>query len=386
MARRATYLDEVFNEGNAVLVVDAGDLFGRRQKLEQEQTLFLCEMTSSFGWDAIGLGEFDLNFGLEFLRQMIDTYSLPFTNANVHDPETGDLILPPYLIIERGGVHFGIISVLDPKQKIITMSPHDLEFQVDDPVATLRSLIPQVRQEAETIIVLSHLGDKGTEAMLKEVEGIDIAVCGHTYRKFDSERVIGDTVFLSAVHEGRYMGRADLDIDAKGVVQSFEVELTALDEKVPDDPIVVEKIKQFKEHLEDYRLALRAKYPQVKGSDEEHFLTERSCRKCHMDVWQQVKGSAHQMAYTTLGKKGQSFNPDCLVCHVVGYEYQNGYDDKPPYNRLVNVQCEACHGYGTQHRRDGEWGQEAAATCTTCHDETNSPDFDFATYWEKIEH
>jgi hypothetical protein len=386
LARRATYLDEVFNSGNPVLLVDGGDLFGRRQNQDKEQTKFLCEVTGSFGWDAIGLGEYDLNYGLEFLLEMIKTYDLPFTSANVRNTVTQELILPPYLIIERGGIRFGIIAVLDPGMTIETMSPKDPPFEASDPIATLRALIPQVRQEADTILLLSHLGDRGSENLLREVEGIDIAVIGHNYRKWDQERVIGDTVVLSAVYEGRYMGRADLGIDTDGIVQSVEVEVTALDEKVADDPVMLEKVEQFKKHLEEYRLSLRAKYPQVKGSEHEKFLTERSCKVCHQDVWEVLKGSAHQRAFTSLGKKGQAFNPDCLVCHVVGYEYKNGYDDRPPNNRLVNVQCEACHGYGTMHRRDGKWKQEATKACVTCHDEENSPNFDYAVYWEKIKH
>jgi hypothetical protein len=379
-------LDDVLNEGVQTLLVDAGDLFGKRRPEEKEQTRFLCEQTASLGWDAIGLGEFDLNYGLDFLRNMISEYDLPFTSANVRNGSTDELILPPYLIIERGGVKVGIISVLDPELTIVSMSPHDPEFKVDDPRATLRTLIPQVRREAPTILLLSHLNDKKTEEMLKEVPGIDIAVVGHTVRKFDNERVVGDTVFLSAVHEGRTLGRCDVGIAADGIIQNFSVKVTSLDEKIADDPVVKEQVENFKKDLEEFRLSLRDQHPQVKGSDQEKFLTERSCKQCHLDVWEKIRGSAHQTAFVSLGKKGQSFNPDCLVCHVVGYEYKNGYDDRPPYNRLANVQCEACHGYGTQHQRNGKWKQQATESCVTCHDEENSPEFDFAIYWEKIKH
>jgi len=386
VARRATYLDQVWNEGLPVLLVDAGDLFGRRQQVEMEQTRFLCEVTQSFGYDAIGLGEWDLNYGLEFLEEMIREYKLPFTSANVRFPDSGEPILPPYLIVEKGGIRFGIISVLDPEKKIATMAAHDPVFDVRDPVATLRELIPEIRQQAQTIVLLSHMEDKGTEALLKEVQGVDIAVVGHTYRKFDNERALGDVALLSAVHEGRYLGRADLSLDSEGVLQAFSVEVTAMDEKIADDPVVLEKVEAFKARLEEFRLALRGDHQQVKGSDQESFLSERSCRKCHEDAWETLKETRHQSALASLGKKGQTLNPDCLVCHVVGYEYKGGYDDRPPGNRLGNVQCEACHGYGTEHSRDGKYGKRAASSCTQCHDKENSPNFDFATYWEKIKH
>lgn len=39
-------------------------------------------------YDAIGLGERDLNFGLEFLQKVIRDHKLPFTSANVRDAAT----------------------------------------------------------------------------------------------------------------------------------------------------------------------------------------------------------------------------------------------------------------------------------------------------------
>ena len=386
MARRATYLDEVWNEGVPVLHLDGGDLFGRRELVEKEQTRFLCEVSGTLGLDAIGLGEKDLNYGVRFLKEMMEEHQLPFTCANVKDSRTGDLILPPYLIVERGGVRFGIISVLDPAQRIITMSQHDPEFIVDDPAVVLPKLIPEVREKAETVLLISHLGDKLTEELLKTLEGVDGCLVGHTYRNYRTERVVGQTVLLASGHEGRFIGRCDLSIDAEGLIQSFTVGMTSLDDAIADDPVVAEKVTQFKEHLKEFRTSLRGEHQQTRGSDQEQFLTERSCQKCHVAEWEAVRASAHQHALASLRQKGQGFNPDCLVCHVVGYEYKNGYDDVPPFNNLGNVQCEACHGYGTQHKRDGSMLKLARASCVECHDKENSPEFDFAVYWEKIQH
>jgi hypothetical protein len=369
-----------------VIHVNAGDLMGKRQLVEKEQSRFLCEVTGTFGLDAIGLGEMDLNYGLDFLQEMASTHGLPFVNANVKDPETGELVFPPYVVVERAGLRFGITSVLDPVQKIVTMSARDPVFTVEDPLSTLRNLIPEMRKEVDTVILLSHMDDRNSEQMLKDLEGVDIVVMGHTYRALKTEKVIGGAVVLAAVYEGRFIGRSDLELDADGKVQAFAIEVTSLDEAIADDPVVLEKVEQFKTHLKDFRLTLRGDHQPVKGSEKEQFLTERVCAKCHADSWQAVKVSAHQAAFASLQKKGQGYNPDCLVCHVVGYEYKNGYDDYPPFNRLGNVQCEACHGYGTQHARDGSMLKMARESCTACHDKENSPEFDYATYWEQIKH
>jgi len=318
---------------------------------------------------------------------MIDKYNLPFTNANVRNPDTGELILPQYLIIERGGIKFGVVSVLDPAKKIITMSEKDETFQVDDPVAVLRELVPQLREKVQTVILLGHLGDSLTDTVVKEVKGIDISVTGHSYRNVTTERILDQTMMLCASYEGRFFGDADLYLRQKdGKVMAISVGVTAMDDKIPDDEEMLTKVEDFKKRLVEFKEAKRAAYPRNFGSDREKFLGDRSCKGCHEAAWATYVKSDHMQAFATLQKKGQHFEPDCLVCHTTGYQYKNGYSDDPPNNRLINVQCEVCHGYGTEHTRDGKYAARAKDSCVVCHDKKNSPNFDYATYWEKIKH
>lgn len=388
MARRAAYLDEVWNTGRPVLSLDAGGMFGKRTRMEREQTRFLCEVCSEFGLDAIGLGMTDLNYGVDFLREMMDTYGLPFTSANTRLAESGELLLPEYLLIERGGVTFGVAAVMDPDVPINTMAAKEVPLQVDDPVATLRRVLPRMREAgAQTVIVIAHLGDRKAEQLIHDVRGIDICLAGNSRRPYRTERIVDDTAFIAASYEGRYIGRLDVDVHPEtGKLQAFQVAVTELGEDYPDDPVMLERVEAFKVELEEFRMAARGPYQPTKGSDKEAFLSDRECRKCHMDVWEKLRESPHQAAFTTLARKGQAQSPECLVCHTTGYLYKGGYDDRPPANRLKNVQCEACHGYGTEHSRDGEWVAKARASCLECHDAENSPEFDYETYWAKIAH
>ena len=368
-------------------MVDAGDLFGTRNKNEKHQSEFLAEMTGEMGYDAIGLGERDLNYGLSFLKEMIQKYDLPFTSANVRDAKTGKLILPEFLVVEKNGVKYGLVSVLGPDQNILTMTSEDDAFQVDDPVALLRELLPRMREEVDTILLLSHLGEQGTEALIKEVNGIDICVIGHTSRSINAERIINDTAVFSAAFEGRTIGRANLFIDgADGRVMAIDVGITTLGDDVQDDEGMLARVEQYKKDLEEFKLAKRADFPRTKGSDKESYLGERACMSCHEEAFKVYQDSPHRAAFSTIRNKGQSFEPECLSCHTTGYQYKNGYSDDPPFSKLINVQCEACHGYGSQHARDGKWVAQAKDSCTICHDQKNSPEFDYATYWEKIKH
>ena len=380
-------MDGVWSEERPMLMVDGGDLFGSRNKNEKYQSTFLAEMTSEFGYDAIALGERDLNYGLPFLLEMIEKFDLPFINANVRSGKTGELILPEFVVVERSGIKFGIVSVLDPRHKIISMSAEDEVFQVEEPVAVLRDLLPRLREQADSIILLSHLGEQGTEELLKEVTGIDMCVIGHTSRNINAERVINDTAVFAAAFEGRYIGRANLFIDdVDGRVMAIDVGITALNDKIENDEEMLARVEKYKGDLLEFKTAKRAEYPRTMGSDKESYLGDRACMACHEDAWKVYLNSPHRSAFASIRNKGQSFEPECLSCHTTGYQFKNGYSDESPFNKLANVQCEACHGYGSEHARDNKWVAQAKDSCTLCHDQKNSPEFDYAFYWDKIKH
>ncbi len=368
-------------------MLDGGDLMGRRNKNEQFQTRFLCEVTSDFGYDGIGLGEADLNYGLGFLKEMIKEYDLPFTSANVVDRETGKLILPEYLVVEKNGIKFGLVSVLNPKHKIITMTDSDSGLEVKDPVATLREVLPRMRKEVDTVVLLGHLGEGDTETILREAKGIDICIMGHTHRTLKDERIVEDTVILGAPNEGKFIGRADLFVEkSDGKVMAVEVEIVSLDSSVEDDQEIASRVEDYKASFKEFKLAKRKAFPRDLGSQKESFLGARACKSCHQDTWAAYTASSHSQAFMSLRSKGQSNEPECILCHSTGYRYQNGYAEERPFNKMVNVQCEACHGYGSEHARDGKWRAQAKDSCITCHDQKNSPEFDYAVYWEKIKH
>jgi hypothetical protein len=123
------------------------------------------------------------------------------------------------------------------------------------------------------------------------------------------------------------------------------------------------------------------------------FLGQNNCKACHTEIYQHWRQTQHSRTFVVLRAKSMQFEPECLACHTTGYRHHNGYDEQTRTS-LSNVQCEACHGYGTEHARDGKMLEEARDSCTLCHDNqkrpcfdhNEDPEFEYATYWEKIAH
>ncbi|MFH1843488.1 MAG: hypothetical protein ABIF77_09815 [bacterium] len=249
LARRVTYLHSVWDEEVPFLHLDAGSIMGVPGQLSAIQSQFLCRETESLGLDAIGLGTWDLNYGLEFLQSVRAAYHLPFTCANVRRLGASEPLLPPYLVVERAGISFGICSVVMPNHEKLSRSKQLDNLVMEDPLVALRRVLTDLRPQVQVVVLLSQLGRTATNELLEQVDGIDIAIVGNSRTCYRDEKYVGDTLLLGAVFEGRCIGRADLRFGPDGSFQVDRIEVSQLTARYPDDPDTAAKVAEFKQKL-----------------------------------------------------------------------------------------------------------------------------------------
>ena len=108
------------------------------------------------------------------------------------------------------------------------------------------------------------------------------------------------------------------------------------------------------------------------------------CHEMEADTWQFTH---HAQAFSTLVKHGADRDPECVSCHVVGYDQPGGYTTTTPKTYLEDVGCESCHGRGGPHLSEGfVTNADYAPVCGTCHDAKHSLGFDYATFRPAISH
>jgi hypothetical protein len=110
------------------------------------------------------------------------------------------------------------------------------------------------------------------------------------------------------------------------------------------------------------------------------------CQSCHGDEHSEWINSAHARAWNTLEEIGQERNQFCLQCHTVGSrglnadpDLDNGGYDETAVARLYGVQCENCHGPGSEHPNPDFGSVQVTlepALCGSCHNDTHHPTFD----------
>ena len=115
------------------------------------------------------------------------------------------------------------------------------------------------------------------------------------------------------------------------------------------------------------------------------YAAASACVTCHTNEFTRWTYTDHaRAAWTSLLKRNETDNVECVQCHTTGFGQPGGFGELTSGNlgRFKAVQCEACHGPLVGHPDDPRVKAEPVTvqTCLGCHDEANSPDFDYESY------
>jgi len=379
--RRMQYLHEIRKDNPNLLLVDTGDHFKeptRQGKLKAET---LLKATEKMKYDAVALGERDLVYGSQFLKK----YSIPFISSNI---ELGKLALEKSKIKKlQNGLKIAILSIVDPSLFYLKNHPG---LKIPDPDQMLSQEISRIRNSnsIDFLVLLTHMEKEKSLKYLKK-NGVDLIINGHIFNETDIVDMKPvqktDKIFLQASPRGQKMGELRLIIDEAGKI-SFKHRMVRLDSSIKNDPKMVKLYESYNEKIEAmFFEGLAAKRNKDKVSV---YAGDTICKNCHKTAHEKWSSSRHSKAYKTLRKINKAFDPECLPCHVVGYNKPGGFISELDTPELENVQCEVCHGTGKKHASAPKsgFGKQAKKACNKCHVKNHSPRFDYTQYWPKIKH
>lgn len=127
--------------------------------------------------------------------------------------------------------------------------------------------------------------------------------------------------------------------------------------------------------------------PSDGGTATATFVGADVCATCHRSSHAAWTSTKHSDALATLEGIGQGENAYCLPCHTVGFGVAGGYTARADTPQLANVQCENCHGAGSNHIQNPQ--QKALAVplesevCGACHQGFHHP---YLEEWQESKH
>jgi hypothetical protein len=391
----------------------AGDFYGSADVFNEAKSHFVARMMGELGYDAVGIGEMDLNFGLGALSKDARAYKLPVVCANLiarvdsvkvrgegKEYAAADRLgtaFAPWRIVEKEGIRIGFIGVLSPAAKLPRASVSSIDaltYSLEDPVAAVKGVLPEVRAQCDVVVVLAHMDQIEAQHFAEAVPGIDLMVLGHDAagRPLGEPIVTGGTKILRATHQGQNIGQMDITLTSQRTIDEARNRIHVLSGAYPDDPEMTKRLDEFDAENRKVQKELYAR-EQLKGASGDEagtrYLGVGTCQGCHAAEFEVYTKTAHARAFATLASEFVHRDTNCVGCHVTGYGDQGGFGGirmRGTAVDLVDVQCEACHGPGAEHSRDGAYASRARDACVRCHTPNDDPDFDFDTDWPKIAH
>jgi cytochrome c554/c'-like protein len=417
LSRRYTLLKQLRGDGWPLLPIDLGGLIQRFGQQAEIKFQTAVEALKAMDYQAIGWGPEDLRLGAGILLSAaVEADGSPsrFVSANVGLFELNSGTTSNYRIVEAGGRKIGVTAVLGEQIKRDTNNA-DIKFV--PPAQGLADVADKLK-ECNYRILLAYAPPQESVDLAKKFPQFNAVVTagGADEPPREPRKVDGtETLLLEVGHKGMYAVVLGMYDDPKTPVRYQRV---PIDHRFADSPEMKHLMTGYQDQLRSLGwsgLGLRpVVHPRASGSNDMagHFVGSEKCGECHtkaMDIWTKTP---HAHATETLAALDppRQFDPECISCHATGWKpqefvpYATGFEGLAETPHLKGNGCENCHGPGAAHvgaESDGGDGAKRQALreamkisrakaeesdCARCHDLDNSPQFNFTTYWPKVEH
>ena len=191
-------------------------------------------------------------------------------------------------------------------------------------------------------------------------------IIGSSYRR---------PLVFSVGRYGRYITR--LTIEKARVRDRLKFQFTKIpvEEDLKPNPTLKELYKGYQQIVKES--GLLEKHPRYPLDDDLKYVGSESCKTCHEPAYSKWLETGHAKAYATLERVGSQYDPECILCHVIGLDYESGFVSEQETPEMKNVGCENCHGPGSEHVKT--YGQaktsEPKSTCLDCHTPEHSGEY-----------
>ena len=358
--RRPAILDTVPEQKR--LIIDTGSFV----KSDGEQDLIkyhiIIEALQQLDYDLINLTAKDIEIGRNIGMMEIIESAFDVISSN-ETPET------------NAPAKFTTKFSLKGRTVLLTVAAFDPESTPVEQIAEIFALPSGV--PTLNILILNH-GNAGTvDSISKTAPFIDCIV--HPSES-DEPIVINSPgerpLTFSVGRFGRYICGLKVKAPTR-VSQQLRLAFKTfpVEEDLPREESLVKLYEDYQQIVKDRDLL--EKYPRFPLPDDLGYTGSESCKPCHTYEYEKWSSNPHAKAFSTLEEVGSQYDPECVICHVVGMDYESGFISQQKTGHLINVGCENCHGPGSEHILTAGAAEltEPRSTCLDCHTPEHSGDY-----------
>jgi len=343
------------------------------------------------GYDAVNVGERDVQRGYAAFLELVGTRSFPFVSANIVRADTKTPVFSPSVVVEADAaadarrMRIGVIGAVRFNPTFRRPGPDGSEMIVVAPREVVATEIERLRAtKVDLVVLLAALPREDARRLAQEVPGLDFVVGSYGGDYTTAKEKQGSTWVVYSGNQGKRLG--ETRVYMRGATIEQDTKLHTLTAAYPSDETMLEFVNSVPRATPQPLPVVGAASPPA--ATPAPYLGSEACRGCHGSEGADWAASAHASALGTLEAQRSAGAPACLRCHVTGFGTAGGFLGREASPALASVGCESCHGAGGEHaaRTHRPYGAVTVATCTACHDRANSPRFDAYAYLPRVDH
>lgn len=244
MPKLATIVEEYDNRGE-VIIVDSGDRVSGNAYVDDatHPGVPIIELMNEIGYSAATLGNHEFDKGSGALDKMLQSASFPIVCANM-ETHNGATTPPPYTILERHGVEFGFVGIVDTDGGGRPLGGNEAykDYTFTSDIETAYEICEEVATKCDMVILLSHMGlDRDKQLSAMETKCTWIAG-GHTHDIVNEEF---NGVHISQNNKNlRYVTIADVSVKNGEIIDVVYEQINTAD--VAIDTAMQRRIEEIK--------------------------------------------------------------------------------------------------------------------------------------------
>jgi len=343
--------------------VDAGNWAETKNYEPMEKSEFIWDMMSRLKYDVVTPGDAELMYGESKVQSLYGKHpEIQVVSANITD-KSGKQVWKEFTVVARGGVKIAVTGVTGASAYAFNVTrgmQQSDDFNFQDSQEALRRVIPEMRKQADLVVVLMHETPGDARRIVDEIPGMDVVIVGHNPGYMFNPDRVGNTLLVRSGNRGQYLSVLDLTMDKDKTVIDYTGEGKPLGNTVDREPTLDKITTDWETGFKEREQAAQKQDAIDKAMNQgtEKFLGAETCARCHADEYTAWSNGAHAAAV----RKERSHDPA---------EVAEGID-------IGNVQCEHCHGLGTFHGTPAMETQVSEETCRGCHEAEGAPPVNYA--------
>ncbi|MGL4992996.1 MAG: bifunctional metallophosphatase/5'-nucleotidase [Bacteroidales bacterium] len=255
----------------SVLLLDGGDILQGQPSayyynfMDSTSTHICAAFLNFMKYDAMTLGNHDIEAGASVYNRFIDDCNFPVLAANIVKRADSSNFAKPYAVYNLNGVKVAVLGLITPA--IPAWLPETLwkGLHFEDMQKTAQTWVPYIlsKEKPDLMVGLFHAGqdahvmsgkfnENASLTIAQEVPGFDVVMMGHDH-KSDNRKVKNvegkEVLIINPSNAGKYVSSVEIkfsSIKGKKSILSLNSELVEMSAYEPDKEILEMFEPQFK--------------------------------------------------------------------------------------------------------------------------------------------